>query len=108
MWDALQRLLPCHLTLIEGPWHVLGSAVQLHELDAPLASVFTRRQRQRHTVRWTPDDRPQQIDSHTTRFTCHTKRVKAGPSFSAHSSHCGAINGRILGSPLVDPLVQTI
>ena len=71
-------LLPCQLTRIEWPWHVLSSAVQLHELDAPLASVFTRRQRQRHTVRWTPDDRPQQIDSHTTRFTCHTKRVKAG------------------------------
>ena len=66
--------------------------MQLHELDAPLASVFTRRQRQRHTVRWTPDDRPQQIDSHTTRFTCHTKRVKAGLFLSAHSSHCGATN----------------
>ena len=71
--------------------------MQLHELDAPLASVFTRRQRQRHTVRWTPDDRPQQIDSHTTRFTCHTKRVKAGPTFSAHSSHCRSIKGHSSG-----------
>ena len=86
---AKAALLSTHS--IERPWHVLSSAVQLHELDAPLASVFTRRQRQRHTVRWTPDDRPQQIDSHTTRFTCHTKRVKAGSFSSAYSSHRKAI-----------------
>lgn len=33
-------------------------------------------------MRWTPEDRPQLIDTHTTNFTCHTRRVKAGCSLN--------------------------
>ena len=68
-------------------WHcrrvvtgAMDAMVQLHELDAPQAAASARRQRQRRTVRWTPEDRPQHIDSRTTTFSCHTRRVKVRPT----------------------------
>lgn len=78
------RFLPCSgdRRVVTGG---MDTTVQLHELEAPLGPAVAKRQRQRRTVRWTPDDRPQHIDSSTTKFSCHSSRVKAcrQPTFHA-------------------------
>lgn len=68
------RFLPCSgdRRLVTG---AMDSSVQLHVLDAsPSRHVRTRRERQ--TVRWVPDDQNEPVSSHSTKYLCHSKRVK--------------------------------
>ena len=71
------RFLPAsdNRRLVTG---AMDCCVQLHVLDAPPAAHKRARAkvRQRPTVRWVPDEGADAIASHTTKFLCHTKRVK--------------------------------
>lgn len=67
-------MLPCsgNRRLVTG---AMDCSVQLHVLDAAPSSYARVKQEQR-TVRWVPDERNEPIPSHTTSYSCHSKRVK--------------------------------
>ncbi|CAL8472173.1 g11715 [Coccomyxa elongata] len=68
------RFLPCsgNRRLVTG---AMDCSVQLHILDAS-PSTHARAKRERNTVRWVPDETNEPIPSHSTKYLCHSKRVK--------------------------------
>ncbi len=68
------RFLPCsgNRRLVTG---AMDCSVQLHILDAA-PSTHARAKRERNTVRWVPDETNEPISSHSTKYLCHSKRVK--------------------------------
>ena len=78
------RILPCtgNRRLVTG---AMDCCVQLHTLDAAPAAHRRARERPRSTVRWHPDEANEAVAAHTTKFLCHSKRVKV----AHHSAYFG-------------------
>ncbi|EIE23488.1 WD40 repeat-like protein, partial [Coccomyxa subellipsoidea C-169] len=68
------RILPCsgNRRIVTG---AMDCSVQLHVLDAS-PSTYARAKREQRTVRWVPDEGNEPVPLHTTKYLCHSKRVK--------------------------------
>lgn len=53
----------------------MDCSVQLHVLDAS-PYPYARAKREQRTVRWVPDESNESVPLHTTKYLCHSKRVK--------------------------------
>ena len=69
------RFLPCcgNTRLVTG---AMDCYVQLHVLDAPPGKAHALGRAERNGSRWRQDGRPGTVPTHTTKYMCHSKRVK--------------------------------
>lgn len=69
------RFLPCcgDTRIVTG---AMDSHVQLHVLDAPPDKAHARARGEMNGSRLRQDGRPTTVSTHTTKYMCHSKRVK--------------------------------